>query len=162
MQGELTAEVRTDARYKTRIFSGLSLRIEVESAKRTDLMWERKMFSWMRSSVIVCLVLASHAVMAQDQNSSSNLSTTTSDQLLRPAEIEALVAPIALYPDNLLAVVLMASTYPLEVVQADRWATANKNLDQDQLKAAADKQPWDLREGIGCNSIRAFDDEHQA
>jgi hypothetical protein len=48
-----------------------------------------------------------------------------------------------LYPDNLLAEVLMASTYPLEVVQADRWMNANKNLSADQLKAAVDKQPWD-------------------
>jgi hypothetical protein len=41
-----------------------------------------------------------------------------------------------------LAEVLMASTYPLEVVQSDRWATANKNLKQDQFKAGVDKQPW--------------------
>src|SRR5215831_13085327 len=107
-------------------------------------MWRHKMISRIsRSSVIVFLVLASYAVMAQSQNPSANQPTTTSDQLLKPEEIAALVAPIALYPDNLLAEVLMASTYPLEVVQADRWATANQNLNQDQLKAAVDKQPWD-------------------
>jgi hypothetical protein len=65
------------------------------------------------------------------------------DQLLKPEELDALVAPIALYPDSLLAQVLMASTYPLEVVQADRWAKENKNLKGDQLKAAVDKQAWD-------------------
>jgi len=43
----------------------------------------------------------------------------------------------------LLAEVLMASTYPLDLVQAERWAEANKNLKGDQLKAAADKQAWD-------------------
>src|SRR5208283_3831174 len=43
-------------------------------------------------------------------------------QLLKSEELDALVAPIALYPDALLAEVLMASTYPLEVVQAERWA----------------------------------------
>src|SRR5262249_33431586 len=53
------------------------------------------------------------------------------------------VAPIALYPDNLLSLVLMASTYPLEIVQADRWASSNKNLKGDELKAAVDKQGWD-------------------
>jgi hypothetical protein len=42
------------------------------------------------------------------------------------------VAPIALYPDPLLAQVLMASTYPLEVVQADRWAKNNKSLKGDK------------------------------
>src|SRR5215470_768591 len=65
------------------------------------------------------------------------------DQLLKPEELDALVAPIALYPDNLLSLVLMASTYPLEIVQADRWASANKNLKGDELKAAVDKQGWD-------------------
>src|SRR5882757_10103493 len=58
-------------------------------------------------------------------------------ELLKPEQLEALVAPIALYPDELLANVLAASTYPLEVVQADRWAKANKSL------KAVDKQAWD-------------------
>ena len=62
---------------------------------------------------------------------------------LKPAELDALVAPIALYPDTLLANVLMASTYPLEVVRAERWVNLNKNLKDDALKAAAEKQPWD-------------------
>ena len=58
-------------------------------------------------------------------------------------EIEQLVAPIALYPDALVAQVLMASTYPLEVVQADRWVKENQKLKGDALKAAVDKQAWD-------------------
>jgi Protein of unknown function (DUF3300) len=62
---------------------------------------------------------------------------------LKPAELDGLVAPIALYPDALLANVLMASTYPLEVVRADRWMKENKNLKDDALKAAAEKQDWD-------------------
>ena len=45
-------------------------------------------------------------------------------ELLKPEQLEALVAPIALYPDELLANVLAASTYPLEIVQADRWLKA--------------------------------------
>ncbi|CAM5212639.1 hypothetical protein BTHI11S_03412 [Bosea thiooxidans] len=69
--------------------------------------------------------------------------TAQAEAILSSAQLDALVAPIALYPDTLLAQVLMASTYPLEVVQADRWVTANKALKGDQLKAAADKQPWD-------------------
>jgi hypothetical protein len=63
--------------------------------------------------------------------------------LLKPEQLDALVAPIALYPDELLANVLAASTYPLEAVQADRWVKANKNLKNDALKAAVDKQAWD-------------------
>jgi hypothetical protein len=62
---------------------------------------------------------------------------------LKPAELEGLVAPIALYPDALLANVLMASTYPLEVVRAERWLNQNKSLKNDLLKAAAEKQEWD-------------------
>jgi hypothetical protein len=58
-------------------------------------------------------------------------------------ELEQLVAPIALYPDSLLAQILMASTYPLEVVQAARWVKANKNLKGDALTAALEKQDWD-------------------
>jgi len=57
--------------------------------------------------------------------------------------LEQILAPIALYPDSLLAQILMASTYPLEVVQADRWAKQNKDLKGDALTAALEKQPWD-------------------
>src|SRR5215470_7274007 len=64
-------------------------------------------------------------------------------EVLKPEQLEALVAPIALYPDELLANVLAASTYPLEVVQADRWVKDNKTLKGDALKAAVDKQGWD-------------------
>ena len=83
--------------------------------------------------------------MAQSQNPppANSQQPAASQQLLKSEELDALVAPIALYPDTLLAEVLMASTYPLEVVQADRWATENKTLKGDQLKAAVDKQSWD-------------------
>jgi hypothetical protein len=68
---------------------------------------------------------------------------TPSVELLKPEQLEALVAPIALYPDELLANVLAASTYPLEVVQADRWLKERKSLKGDALKTAVDKQSWD-------------------
>lgn len=58
-------------------------------------------------------------------------------------ELEAIVAPIALYPDSLLAQIFMASTYPLEIVQADRWATENKALKGDALTAELEKKTWD-------------------
>jgi Protein of unknown function (DUF3300) len=64
-------------------------------------------------------------------------------ELLSKEQLDALVAPIALYPDALLSQVLMASTYPLEVVGAERWAASNKGLKGDALKAAVDKQSWD-------------------
>ena len=58
-------------------------------------------------------------------------------------ELEQLVAPIALYPDALLAQVLMASTYPIEVVQASRWAKSNPKLSGQALEDALQKEPWD-------------------
>src|SRR4051794_33808818 len=57
--------------------------------------------------------------------------TPPTAELLKPAQLEALVAPIALYPDELLANVLAASTYPLEVVVADRWLKERKSLKGD-------------------------------
>src|SRR6478672_3998714 len=63
--------------------------------------------------------------------------------LLKPEQLDALVAPIALYPDDLLANLLAASTYPLEVVQADRWLKERKNLKGDALKTEVEKQAWD-------------------
>ena len=66
-----------------------------------------------------------------------------SQALLKPAELDQLVAPIALYPDPLLSEVLIASTYPLEVVQADRWAKSNSSLKGEALTAALAKQGWD-------------------
>ena len=68
---------------------------------------------------------------------------SSSEQVLKAQQLDALVAPIALYPDTLLAQVLMASTYPLEVVQAERWATEHKNLEGDPLKKEVEKQGWD-------------------
>ena len=67
----------------------------------------------------------------------------TAAQTFKPEEIDALVAPIALYPDDLLSQIFMASTYPLEVVEASRWEKQNQNLKGDALAQALDKQDWD-------------------
>jgi Protein of unknown function (DUF3300) len=65
------------------------------------------------------------------------------DKPFKQEELDQLAAPIALYPDSLLAQVLMASTYPLEVVMAGRWAKANQNLKGDALAKALEQQDWD-------------------
>jgi hypothetical protein len=62
---------------------------------------------------------------------------------LRPEELDQLLAPIALYPDDLVAQVLSASTYPVEVVQAARFAKENAKLKGEQLMAAAKDKDWD-------------------
>src|SRR5512136_2957205 len=63
--------------------------------------------------------------------------------VFRQEELDQMIAPIALYPDSLLTQILMASTYPLEVVQADRWAKQNKDMKGDALAKALEAQPWD-------------------
>lgn len=72
------------------------------------------------------------------QSPSSTYQTNFSE-----AEIAQLVAPIALYPDALLSQVLMASTYPLEVVEAYRWSQANSGLQGDDAVIAAKQNTWD-------------------
>ena len=58
-------------------------------------------------------------------------------------QLDSLVAPIALYPDPLLAQTLAASTYPLEIIQLYQWLDKNKNLKDKELADAVAKQPWD-------------------
>jgi hypothetical protein len=60
-----------------------------------------------------------------------------------PDQLQRLVAPIALYPDSLVAQILAAATFPEQVVEADRWLQSNPNLTGDALAQAADQQPWD-------------------
>src|SRR3954471_10280084 len=93
-----------------------------------------------RVLLLALLILTPFSAFAQNRPAPA---TVSSEQVLKSEELDALVAPIALYPDDLLSLVLMASTYPLEVVMADRWAKENKKLKGDQLKAAVDKQAWE-------------------
>jgi hypothetical protein len=60
-----------------------------------------------------------------------------------PEQLDSLVAPIALYPDPMLAQVLAACTYPLEIIQLQQWLEKNKNLKDKALADAVAKQPWD-------------------
>jgi hypothetical protein len=84
--------------------------------------------------LLILLTLSPLLVFAQDQPTSRRF---------RQEELGQMLAPIALYPDSLLAQILMAATYPLEVVQADRWGNANRNLTGDQLNDALDNKDWD-------------------
>src|SRR6516164_10903610 len=95
----------------------------------------------MKQTLVALLLLLVPAIAAAQTPSAP--APAASNQLLKPEQLDALVSPIALYPDSLLSTVLMASTYPLEIVQAERWLTKNKTLSADALKAAVDKQAWD-------------------
>ena len=93
---------------------------------------------------LTIMAAASLPAAAQQPAPTQAPAPSQADQaLLKPEQLEALVAPIALYPDALLANMLAAATYPLEVVEADRWFKENKNLKGDALKTAVDKKEWD-------------------
>ncbi|MFZ2197118.1 MAG: DUF3300 domain-containing protein [Thermodesulfovibrionales bacterium] len=83
---------------------------------------------------LILLVAVPPDVFAQD---------AATQPTFKPEELEQMLAPVALYPDSLLTQILMASTYPLEVVQADRWAKKNKDLKGDAFAKALEAQPWD-------------------
>jgi hypothetical protein len=93
---------------------------------------------------ILCVVLIapqnpSLFAQAPPASSTNNQQQTS----LPPGQLDSLVAPIALYPDSLLSQVLVASTYPLEIVEADRWLKQNSSLKGKALTDAASKQTWD-------------------
>jgi hypothetical protein len=100
---------------------------------------------WVRLTAVVCAGLLAPGdvgLLAQEQSAPPQSATATT-KLKTPDQLDSLVAPIALYPDPLLAQVLAASTYPLEVVQAQRWLKANPKLTGEELTKAAAKEPWD-------------------
>ncbi len=88
-------------------------------------------------AALVVLWSAASPALAQDQQQQQQ------QQLLTDAQVQQLVSPIALYPDSLLAQVLTASTYPLEVVMAARWSKDNPNVKGQELENAMRQQPWE-------------------
>jgi uncharacterized membrane protein YgcG len=96
--------------------------------------------------LVIGLVLVSGTVSAQSAPAQGAQVT------YKPEELEALVAPIALYPDSVLSQALMASTYPLEIVLAARWVKANPNVKGDAAVKAVENQPWD----VSVKSLVAF------
>jgi hypothetical protein len=91
---------------------------------------------------ISCLVPGDTLAYAASQ-AQKPASSGTPKAKIPAGQLDSLVAPIALYPDPLLAQVLAASTYPLEIVQLQQWMEKNKNLEDKELADAVAKQPWD-------------------
>ena len=96
------------------------------------------------------LVFSTLPTMAQDQPPPGMQLPPPGEQPPQPAapqlgraELEKLVAPIALYPDDLVAQILTASTYPVEVVEASRWVNAHPNVHGEALQDAMQQTPWD-------------------
>ncbi len=97
-------------------------------------------------SVGLALALAGSQVFAQTApppQMPAPVAQPSEPQMLSPDALDNLVAPIALYPDPLLGQVLAASTYPLEIVEAQQWVQQNSNLHGQQLMDAARQQNWD-------------------
>jgi len=96
-------------------------------------------------TVLVSILLVQFTAQAGSHGpkGQSNQQAPASASQLSPQQIQQLVAPIALYPDALVAQVLAASTYPAEIVEADRWIQSHSNLKGKELAKEVDKQPWD-------------------
>src|SRR5882724_1108980 len=86
-----------------------------------------------------CLV----AQDAQDQQSPAHVPPGAPYMQQTSEQLEQLVAPIALYPDSLVAQILAASTFPEQVVEADRWGQSHPDLKDEALAQAVDELPWD-------------------
>lgn len=80
---------------------------------------------------------------APSADSSKSAAPTAASSTFKQEELDQLLAPIALYPDALLSQIFMASTYPLEVVEAERWVKENSKLEGDSLTKALEAQSWD-------------------
>src|SRR6202048_4333894 len=109
--------------------------------------WLKQSLSLLLSS---CLSLSSApGAFAQADQSAAQSQVQTAQQLpvqaaqQTPEQLQQLVAPIALYPDALVAQILAAATYPDQIVEADRWLQQHTELKGEQLGQEVDKQPWD-------------------
>tara|TARA_R110000737_G_scaffold176266_5_gene201361 strand:- start:1572 stop:3065 length:1494 start_codon:yes stop_codon:yes gene_type:complete len=107
--------------------------------------------SYLILSLSSALVFSASGFTADNTNLTSyasNDTTTVTEQLsnavsFTDAELEQMLAPIALYPDALLSHILIATTYPIEVVDAERWLNKNSQLSAQALADAAENKDWD-------------------
>src|ERR1035437_971826 len=104
-----------------------------------------------RALCLVCVPLLAGGLMLAQQPAPPKQAPA---QLLSPDQLDTLVAPVALYPDALLSQVLVAATYPLEIVEAGQWLQRNRNLQGPQLVDAARQQNWDA----SVQALMAFPD----
>ncbi|SBT06937.1 conserved exported hypothetical protein [Candidatus Accumulibacter aalborgensis] len=96
------------------------------------------------SALLAALIFAlSPAAAQQPPPMSTPGATSAAARTFSQQDLDRLLAPIALYPDPLLAQILMASTYPLEVVEAARWVKANPKINGKALEDAMARQSWD-------------------
>ncbi|MBW1933548.1 MAG: DUF3300 domain-containing protein [Deltaproteobacteria bacterium] len=95
-------------------------------------------FKLMMTGLVIILFLAMPMPGQSQENGEEAASTA-----FTPEQLAQMLAPIALYPDTLLSQILMASTYPLELIEADRWVKENKRLKGDSLDDSLQEKDWD-------------------
>jgi Protein of unknown function (DUF3300) len=96
-------------------------------------------FKWLWLPILICtqlIYLSPLPLIAAPETGATSQEPTA-------AQLQQMVSPIALYPDTLVAQILAASTYPTQVVEADRWLDTQKSLSPAQIAQAASQQPWD-------------------
>ena len=102
--------------------------------------WPKQSFAFVVSG---SLMLATAQTGRADEAEQPMGQPTAETVQQSPEALDQIVAPIALYPDTLIAQILAASTDPSEVVEADRWVHENSGLDSSALTEAVDQQSWD-------------------
>lgn len=104
--------------------------------------WSKRALIWAFGTVLFLSLTARFPIAAQQLPQDASEQTTPA-AAETPEQLQQLVAPIALYPDALVAQILAASTYPTQVVQADRWLQQHSNFQAEQLAATVNQQSWD-------------------
>src|SRR5271168_1531941 len=115
-----------------------------DPSKQLDGERRRKMTRSTLAAALVLMVPAGMTVaLAQEAQVSADPQQAIARTALTVPQLDNLVAPLALYPDPLLSQVLVAATYPLEVVEANQWLQQNRSLTGTALTDAAKQQNWD-------------------
>ena len=111
---------------------------------------------------LVVVLAAPIGVFAQTGQNKQTTQSNESEQTFSQAQLDQMLTRIALYPDSQLVKILIAATYPSQVVEADRWVKENKGLSKDQMNAAIDKKDWDLsvKALVAHPQVLAMMDEH--
>jgi hypothetical protein len=106
--------------------------------------WNGAAIQWAVAAILALLIaVPASFAQAQGEPYSGEADAQQAAMLLSPDQLDNVVAPVALYPDPLLSQVLAASTYPLEIAEAQQWLGQNRNLQGSQLMDAARQQNWD-------------------
>jgi Protein of unknown function (DUF3300) len=112
-------------------------KLNVLKRKKGDVMRTATIIMRGLAWVIIATLVMPAGILAQDSGESEQPDRFSKEELTQ------MLAPIALYPDSLITQILMASTYPLEVVEAERWLRQNRDLKGDELDKALQEKTWD-------------------